>query len=97
MSFHSNFEQWLAMTDKQNCPVCRQLPMPEGMVDIVELPNSWLNAEPVECLRGACRLTSKKHVIELYEFHDDELLAFMKEVQICAKALNHHERRKDRL
>jgi diadenosine tetraphosphate (Ap4A) HIT family hydrolase len=87
MSFHANYEQWLAMTEKENCPVCQQLPMPEGMVDIVELPNSWLSAEPVECLRGACHLTAKQHVIELYEFHDDELLAFMKEVQLCAKAL----------
>jgi len=87
MSFHNNFDQWLAMTERQNCPVCQQLPMPEGMVDIVELPNSWLNVEPVECLRGACHLTSRQHVIELYEFNDDELLAFMKEVQLCAKAL----------
>jgi len=55
MSFHSNYEQWLAMTET-NCPVCQQLPMPEGMVDIVELSNSWLNTEPVECLRGACHL-----------------------------------------
>ncbi len=61
--------------------------MPEGMVDIVELPNSWLSAEPVECLKGACHLMAKQHVIELYELHNDELLAFMKEVQLCARAL----------
>jgi len=87
MSFHNNFEQWLAMTERQNCPVCQQLPMPEGMVDIVELPNSWLDAEPVDCLKGACHLVAKQHVVELYELNDDELLALMKEVQLCAKAL----------
>jgi diadenosine tetraphosphate (Ap4A) HIT family hydrolase len=87
MSFHSNFEQWLAMTERQNCPVCQQLPMPEGMVDIVELPNSWLSAESIDCLKGACHLVAKQHVIELYELNDDDLLAFMKEVQLCAKAL----------
>ena len=87
MSFHSNFEQWLAMTERQNCPVCQQLPMPEGMVDIVELPNSWLSAEPIEVLKGACHLVAKQHVVELYELHDDELLALMKEVQLCARTL----------
>ena len=81
MSFHNNFEQWLAMTERQNCPVCQQLPMPKGMVDIVELPNSWLDAEPVDCLKGACHLVAKQHVIELYELHDDELLALMKSLR----------------
>ena len=87
MSFHTNFDQWLAMTESQNCPVCQQLPMPEGMIDIVELSSSWLSAEPIECLKGACHLTAKRHVIELYELGDEELLAFMKDVQLCASAL----------
>ena len=61
--------------------------MPEGMLDILELNNSWLSAEPVDCLKGACHLTAKKHVVELYELTDDELLPLMKEVQRCARAL----------
>ena len=61
--------------------------MPDGMVDIVELPNSWLSAEPVDCLKGACHLVAKKHVLELYELNDAELLAYMKEAQLCARAL----------
>ena len=32
-------------------------------------------------------LVAKQHVVELYELHDDELLALMKEVQLCARAL----------
>jgi len=75
------------MTDSSNCPVCQQKPMPEGMEDIAELPNSWLSSEPLECLKGACHLVAKKHVIELFEFNDVELLALMKEVQLCAKTL----------
>jgi len=87
MSFHNEYERWLSMTEIQNCPICNQLPMPEGMEDIVELPNSWLSAEPVECLKGACHLVAKKHAVELYELNEDELLAWMKEVQLCARAL----------
>jgi diadenosine tetraphosphate (Ap4A) HIT family hydrolase len=87
MSFHTDLEKWLARSDPAQCPVCRQLPMPEGMVDIVELPSSWLTAEPVECLRGACHLTAKIHVLELYELDDSELLALMRDVQVCARAL----------
>lgn len=87
MSFHTNYERWLAMSEPENCPVCRQDPMPAGMVDIVELPHSWLSAEPVDCLRGACHLTAKRHVVELFELDEEELLGLMKEVQACARAL----------
>lgn len=87
MSFHTDYDAWKRLTDPQNCPVCNQAPMPEGMEDIAELPHSWLSAEPVDCLKGACHLIAKKHVVELYELNDDELLGLMKEVQLCAKAL----------
>jgi diadenosine tetraphosphate (Ap4A) HIT family hydrolase len=87
MSFHSNLAKWLYMAEPENCPVCNNLPMPEGMVDIVELPNSWLDAEPRDCLRGACHLTAKGHWVELFDLNEDQLLGLMKEVQLCAKAL----------
>ncbi len=74
VSFHSNYGRWLRMAQRENCPVCRNLPMPEGMVDIVELPSSWLSAEPIECLKGACHLTAKQHVVELFELSESELL-----------------------
>ena len=61
--------------------------MPEGMADIIELPYTWLDAEPIECLKGACHVTAKFHAIELYEFNDEQLLGIMKEVQLYAKAL----------
>jgi diadenosine tetraphosphate (Ap4A) HIT family hydrolase len=46
-----------------------------------------LSAEPVECLKGACHLIAKMHAVELYDLNDEQLLAFMKEVQVCARAL----------
>ncbi len=88
MSFHDNYAKWERLAKPEYCPVCHQEPMPSEMVDIVELPNSWLSAEPVDCLKGACHLIAKKHVLEIYEFNDAELLDWMKEVQICAKALH---------
>jgi len=87
MSFHNNYQKWQSMTDSRNCPVCKQEPMPAGMEDIIELANSWLSSEPIESLRGACHLIAKKHVIELFEFDDADLLSLMKEVLLCAKAL----------
>lgn len=87
MSFHNDFGKWLSRTAKENCPVCQNLPMPEEMIDIFELSNSWLSAEPVDCLKGACHLTIKQHVVELFDLGDEDLFAFMKEVQWCAKAL----------
>ncbi len=87
MSFHRDYESWAMMTQREHCPMCNQLPMPEGMVDVVERPSSWLSAEPRVCLRGQCFVTSKVHALELYELSDDELLAFMKDVSDYAKAL----------
>lgn len=87
MSFHIKYERWKNWADPQNCPVCKQLPMPEGMVDIVELPASWLSAEPVECLKGACHLTAKRHVVELFELTDDETLDLMRDLKLCSRAL----------
>lgn len=61
--------------------------MPEGMEDLYEAEYTWLNAEPVECIKGACHVTAKFHEIELYNFTDEQLMGFMKEVQIYAEAL----------
>lgn len=88
MSFHTNYTNWRRMTDPEHCPVCANTPMPPGMVDVVELPCSWLSAEPRECLRGACHLTAKRHVVELYELTDQELLGLMRDLKRCARALH---------
>ncbi len=87
MSFHRDCERWERTTKKENCPVCNQLPMPDEMVRVAELPSSWLDAEPEVCLKGQCCVTSKVHAVELYDLTEDELLAFMRDVSACAKAL----------
>ena len=86
MSFHTDYEKWIKMTDPAHCPVCQDAPMSSGMASI-ELAHSWLDLLPVDCLKGACSVLAKKHTVELYDLNDDELLALMKEVQLCARAL----------
>jgi diadenosine tetraphosphate (Ap4A) HIT family hydrolase len=87
MSFHTNFDKWQSLTDPANCPVCRQAPMPEGMIDLAELPHSWLNAEAVDCLKGACHLTSKYHGIELFDLTTEQRHGLMDDIAVCAQAL----------
>ena len=61
MSFHQDFEKWKKMTEPENCPVCNSEPMPEDMIDLYELEHSWLNSEPVECIKWTCHVTAKYH------------------------------------
>lgn len=87
MSFHQNYEKWLKKTDPKNCPVCKNEPMPEGMIDLYELQHSWFNLMPVDCMKYAAHITSKYHGIELFDLDDSELFGLMKDLQIYAKAL----------
>ena len=87
MSFHSDYDNWARLTHREHCPVCQQGPMPDGMVDIAELPGSWLSVEPAVCLKGTCCVIAKQHVVELFELADEDLLTLMKDVARCAQAL----------
>lgn len=87
MSFHVNYQKWKDRCDPTHCPICQNAPMPDGMEDLWELKYTWLNAEPRECLKGALHVTSKIHVVELFELGDQELLGFMKEVNLYARCL----------
>lgn len=87
MSFHNDYKKWKERTKPENCPVCKSAPMPDGMVDLYELHHSWLNAEPVDCIKGACHVTSKYHGIELYDLTGEELFGLMNDVQLYARAL----------
>jgi len=86
VSFHAHYEEWIKMTDPLHCPVCQDAPMSAGMVSI-ELGHAWLDIQPMDCLKGACTVLAKQHAVELFDLNDGELLALMKEVQLCAKAL----------
>ncbi len=87
MSFHHNLELWQSLCLKENCGVCQTAPMDPGTVDVCEFAQSWLIATSRVCLKGTCCLVAKPHVIELYDFTDAELMAFMKEAQATARAL----------
>ncbi|MFW6064765.1 MAG: HIT family protein [Candidatus Natronoplasma sp.] len=87
MSFHSNYNEWKEMNELENCPVCNSDSMPEGMIDLYELEHSWLNSEPVECMKWACHVTAKYHGPELHDLKEEELFGFMKDLQIYSKAL----------
>jgi len=87
MSFHVDYEKWAQLCDPARCPVCNNAPMPKGMEDLYELSYTWLNAEPRDCIKGACHVTSKIHAIELFELNDEQLLGVMREVNLYAKCL----------
>ncbi len=87
MSFHQDFEEWERFCRRESCPVCQNWPEPEDHVTIQEFPTSWLIAHPRVCLRGTCCLLLKPHAVELYDLADPDLLTFMREAQICARAL----------
>ena len=87
MSFHHNLQQWQALCLKENCGVCQTAPMDPGTVDVYEFKQSWLIASVSVCLKGTCCLVAKPHVVELYDFTEAELLAFMKEAQVTAHVL----------
>lgn len=87
MSFHSNFARWSKYSLPEHCPVCRNLPQPEGFEIIHEFPTSWFEAHPDVCLKGTSYLMAKPHALELFDLKEKELLNFMKEAQIASKAL----------
>ena len=87
MSFHTDYAGWQHLAKPENCPVCNAAPMPPGMEDLFEREHSWLNAEPRECIRGACHVTAKVHAIELFDLDDARLLGLMRDVAAYARAL----------
>lgn len=88
MSFHHNLKKWQQFSKEEGCPVCQNWPHPEGEVLIKEFPTSWLIAtENISCLWGQCCIVAKPHAVELYDLNEIDLLNYMREVQLCAKAL----------
>ena len=87
MSFHSDFERWKRESEPAGCPVCQGHPSPPHHVDIKEFPASWLCAQPRVPLPSTCYLLVKPHAVELYDLNEADLLSYMKEAQVSAKAL----------
>jgi len=89
-SFHYRYDSYKKMMDKQHCPVCNQLPMPKGEVDIKELKYSTLGAQ-IEAqgkLYGKCHLISKVHNVHFYDMNEEDMNNFISDLQLVAKVLH---------
>jgi len=89
-SFHYDYDNYAKMSQKENCPPCNQLPMPDGQIDIAELVYSYATAEyPGQGrLFGKMHMTAKTHVVDFEEMPQGEMAGFMGEVQLVGKALH---------
>ena len=89
-SFHYDYDNYLLMSKKDNCPACNGLPMPEGHIDIAEMKYSFSTAEyPGQGrLFGKMHMLAKMHVVDFEEMPPDEMAGFMREVQTTARALH---------
>jgi len=87
MSFHTNPQRWHRWASEEHCPVCRDEPSPGDTETIRETDHSWLEAHPRVCLPGTCYVLAKAHAVELDDLSDADLLGFMKDVQVAARAL----------
>jgi hypothetical protein len=89
-SFHYDYDNYARKSQKEHCPPCNQLPMPDGQIDIAELNYSWATAEyPGQArLFGKMHILAKMHVVDFEEMPQDEMAGFMAEVQIVGKALH---------
>jgi len=87
MSYHDDIERWTRRCEPKHCPVCRGEEPPEDLVTIRETQRSWLEAHPRVCLPGTCYIMAKAHAVELYDLLEPDLLGFMRDVQMAARAL----------
>lgn len=89
-SFHYKYLNYVKMSQEEFCPPCNNLPMPEGQTDIAELDYSFATAEKVAQGRlfGKCHVTSKLHVVDFEEMPREDMIGFMSDIQMVAKALH---------
>ncbi|MFP4478699.1 MAG: HIT family protein [Candidatus Izemoplasmatales bacterium] len=89
-SFHSLYPKFHERSFEQNCPVCNNSPMAEGMDDIGELDHSFVTVDEKAQgkLYGKCVVISKVHNVHFYDLTDEDMVNFMKDVKRTAKALH---------
>jgi len=88
-SFHYRYPKFIRESQKEFCPPCSNLPMPEGYIDITELEHARATAEyPGQGrLFGKMVVGLKPHYIHFDEVPEDDMLDFMREVQRVGGAL----------
>ena len=88
-SFHYRYDEYAQACLEENCDCCRDLPMPDGLVDIARLEYAYAVAE----YPGQGQLFGKMHVLlRPHYIHFDEIPqrimnGFMREVQLVSGAL----------
>lgn len=89
-SFHYRFPEYAEQYQKEKCPCCNNLPMPDGMEDIAILDYSWVTVEPTAQGRlfGKCVVGAKYHSVLFYDMPKEEMANFMSDVQKVAEVLH---------
>jgi len=88
-SFHYRYPEFIKKSQKEYCPACNNKPMPDGQIDIVLTDKICVGGE----YPGQGRLFGKLYVMPMeHYFHfddmpEEEVAAFMNEVQRVGKAL----------
>jgi diadenosine tetraphosphate (Ap4A) HIT family hydrolase len=88
-SFHYNYDNWAKQAQKEFCPCCNNLPAPDDLLDIAELESSFATAERAAQGRlfGKCHVLAKKHIVHFEDMPEEDMAAFMADVQRTARAL----------
>ena len=84
MSKWRNPEEWAALIDGTECPVCRR----GRPLDVLcELEAGWVTLTERAPMRGYACLVHKRHVIELYELNSAEGPTFLRDAQRLSRAI----------
>jgi len=88
-SFHYRYLEFMKASQKENCPVCSNMPAPEGHVDIEINDKVWICGEyPGQGrLFGKMYVMPRKHFFHFEDMPHDDMVAFMGEVQRVGAAL----------
>lgn len=88
-SFHYRFVDYQRQSERAFCPPCNHLPMPDGLVDLAELPHSFATAEAEAQGRlfGKCHVTIKGHYTDFEDLPPAVMAGFMADVGRVGKAL----------
>lgn len=88
-SFHYKYPEYDMYSREEFCLCCNNAPAPESLVDIAELEYSVATAEKIAQGRlfGKCHVLIKNHYVNFEEIPRNDMVGFMSEIQMVAKAL----------
>jgi len=87
--FHFNYPQYIERMDEENCPICNYETHWENHDLIVKMEHATLysSIKAKGGLWGSCVIVSKKHVVEITDFAQQDAAGFMSDLQKTARAL----------